>query len=469
MPMHTFPETSPVARLQQMIARDDIAGTVALAGKLQAESALDSETIVWLLGQAREWQAKGFGREQREVCEMTLSLLPEYFEALHLLGFDAQTRGDHAAAESYYARALASKPDYAFARLALAQVRMMRSGFVEGRDLYEARFEAVTEGRGPDWRGLPIARWSGDPVKGKKIYLWAEQGLGDIVMFAGFLPHLLAGKPARLALGMFPKLISLFSRSFPSLAVEPIDDAMHHALGPTVLQALPQIEKFSQMAQVPFPLEPLKASYAYAQQHGLFDVAAPMGDLLVYCMPGYIPARYRSPYLIADPRRFAATRERLSRLGQGRRIGISWHTTNQCEMQRNVPLEAWLPLLALPGCHFVSLQHQVSAQEIEAFCTQHGCKITVDAQVDLIGDAEGLVSLIAAMDEVITIDNSNVHLAGALAIPATLLLPRGYNYRWPMQKDNGTLWYKSVTTLRNPDPDWWSVMQKAAEQLRRKS
>jgi len=459
-------ETAPQGRMREMIAQGDIPSAAALAQALHAASALDGATAEWLLRQARGWHADGFPAEQKAVCEVALHVLPDHFEALHLLGYAAQTRGEHALAESYYARSLARRPDYAYAKLALAQMRMMRSNFSEGRDLYEARFDAVTEASGPDWRGLPIARWRGEPVAGRKIYLWAEQGLGDIVMFAGFLPYLLSGRPGRVALGMFPKLVSLFSRSFPGVAVEPIDDAMHHALAPAMMQALPQIEKLSQYASVPFSLEPLRASYDYARRHGLFDAAAPMGDLLVYAMPGYIPARHPSPYLIPDPGRLAATAKRLGGLGQGRRVGISWHTTNRREAERNVPLEEWLPLLALPGCHFISLQHQVSAAEIADFCARHGCRITVDPDVDMLQDAEGLAALIGAMDEVVTIDNSNAHLAGALGIPTTLLLPAGCNYRWPAQEGGGTLWYSSVTALRQRQPlRWDSVMASAAARL----
>jgi len=390
----------------------------------------------------------------------------ESAEALHLLGVEAQTQGNYALAEDYYAQALAKKPEYAFSKLALAQLRMMRTGFHEGREEYEARFDAITEGSGPDWRGLPIARWRGESLTGKQVYIWAEQGLGDIVMFAGFLPHLIAEQPKRLVLGMFPKLVSLFARSFPGMRVEPIDDAANHALAPTMLESFPGIEKLAQQMTVPFSLEPLRVSYAYAREHGLFDVAVPMGDVLVYCMPQWVPAEHQGAYLIPDAERVKTMRKRLDELGQGRRIGISWHTQNTRELTRNVPLQEWLPLLKVPGCHFVSLQHGVAREEVEKFCTENNCRITIDHGVDCMQDAEGLAALIAAMDQVITIDNSNAHLAGALGVPTTLLLPKGHNYRWPEQEGGGTLWYKSVITLRQRELTRWNdVITQAAAQI----
>ncbi len=452
--------------IESLLSQGEIKAGVAAAEALQASGGVDETLALVLLSHARSLHRMGYFGQQRRLCEIALAAMPDYFEALHLLGFSAQLHGAFAKAEDYYRRALASKPDYAFAGLALSQMRMMRTGFVEGLDTYEARWDAVSEASGPDWRGLPIPRWRGENLKGKHMYLWAEQGLGDILMFASFLPRLLEQAPKRIALGMFPKLIALFSRSFASLQLEPIDDAAQHALAPTMLTSYPQIEKLAQIAAVPFSLAPLKASYDYASRHGLFDFAAPMGDLLVQSMPDYIPARHQGAYLVADPLRVKQTQSRLAALVAGKRIGISWHTNNTREVTRNIALEQWLALLATPGCHFISLQHQMPRQEIEQFCARHNCRITID-ETDISNDADGLAALIASMDEVITIDNSNVHLAGALGIKTTLLLPLGCNFRWPSQPDEGTRWYASVKTLRQQNfGDWQPVIARAAAAIR---
>lgn len=447
--------------LQSLLARGDAGECVALAMREKPDEA----TVLWLLDQARGWHAQGLHDLQREVCELVLARVPDHFEALHLLGYDAQAQGDYARAEALYARAAKARPDFAFARLACAQMRMMQTSFAEGRDEYEARFEAVTEGSGGDWRGLPIARWRGEPLAGKKVYIWAEQGLGDVAMFAGFLPRLLQMNPARVALGMFPKLMTLFARSFPAIDVEPLDDVINHALGPSVLDALPMIEKLAGQGAVPFSIAPLQAASRYAQRHGLFDFALPMGDLMVHMMPDAAPAR-QGPYLAADPARVEAVKARLQKLGAGTRVGISWHTTNVRETTRNAPLEAWLPLLMTPGMHFISLQHHADSQDIARFCAAHGCHITVDTKTDPLADAEGLAALIASMDHVVTIDNANAHLAGALGVPTLLLLARGCNYRWPLLLQDKTLWYAGVSTLRQSElGDWPPVMQEAARRL----
>jgi hypothetical protein len=304
---------------------------------------------------------------------------------------------------------------------------------------------------------LPVPRWRGEPLAGKKLYLWAEQGLGDLMMFAGFLPHLLSQNPARIVLGVYPRLISIMARSFPEITVEPLENAILHALAPAALACFPAQEK--QAAHMGVNVDLLRKAYEYTSAHGLFDYAAPMGDLLVYCMPGYRAANHAG-YILPDAARTCAIKNAAG--GQGRRIGISWFTTNEFETTRSIPLAQWLPLLARKECHFVSLQHGVTGEVLAQFCREHPCTISVP-DFDVLRDTDGLAALIASLDEVVTIDNSIAHMAGAMGVKTTLLLPKGHNFRWP-EKGDGTLWYASVRVVRQKKAgEWETVMEEVAK------
>jgi len=397
---------------------------------------------------------------------------PEKWEELHQEGHNAQLMGDFSQAKFCYERALAQKPDFAFAQLALAQLRMMETCFHEGRDLYEARFAAREGKDGFDWRQLPTPRWRGESLGGKHLYLWVEQGFGDVIMYATFLPHLLAQEPKRITLGMFPKMMSLFARSFPNIAVESLEDVVTNSLSPLILDTFPKLAALVEQTGLQIDIEPMRREYELALARGVFDYAAPMGDLLVYGLPSFVPAKHQGHCLSADPQRVDATRDALQHLGQGRRIGISWYTSNsQSGSVRNIPLEQWLPVLATPGCHFISLQHHVEPQVIERFCAENGCTIITDPAFDSIADTEGLAALTACMDEVITIDNSNAHLAGALGVPTTLLLPKGCDFRWPLlEGDHDTLWYRSVKVERQEQSmEWRPVMERVAAAINYRS
>ena len=393
------------------------------------------------------------------------------WERLHKQGYRHQLLGEWDNARQYYEQALTCKPDYAFSQFALAQLRMMQSCFHEGRELYEARFAAREETDEMDWRGLPTPRWRGESLAGKHLQLWVEQGFGDVIMYASFLPWILAQKPSRITLSMFPKMMTLFARSFPEIAVESLQEIATQALSPTILDTFPQLLKMTEQAGLQIDLEPMRRDYERALARGKPDFAAPMGDLMVYGLPYFVPAQRQSEYLAADPQRVTETKSRLKSLGAGRLVGISWHTINtKSGSVRNVPLTEWVPILSTPGCHFISLQHHVSSLEIERFCAENGCDIVADPKFDVIQDTEGLAALTACMDEVITIDNSNVHLAGALGVPTTLLLPKGCDFRWPMlEGDKDTLWYSSVKVERQEKPmDWQPVIERVATQLRQR-
>lgn len=285
---------------------------------------------------------------------------------------------------------------------------------------------------GPAWQ-LPLRRWHGEPLTGKRIYLWAEQGLGDTAMFASFLPYLLTQNSARVGFGVFPKTVSLFARSFPEIEVESIEDAARIALAPALLAAFPSIDN------VP---EQLKADYAKAAK-GLFDFASPISALMQHFVD-YIPAQHAA-FLKADPK--------LIRKRNEYAVGISWFTTNAAEPWRNIPLAEWNPVLQTPGCKFYSLQHATNAQEIAAF--------PIDPPAfDPLQNAEALAALVASMDEVITIDNAVAHLAGALGVPTTLLLPNAENPRWPKNVPD-TKWYRSVKVLRQEEAgNWQRVIER---------
>jgi hypothetical protein len=69
------------------------------------------------------------------------------------------------------------------------------------------------------------------------------------------------------------------------------------------------------------------------------------------------------------------------------------------------------------------------------------------------------------MDQVITIDNSTAHLAGALGVPCWLLLSFAADWRWLKQRQD-SLWYPSVRIFRQPQPgDWKSVIEEVESVL----
>jgi len=393
-------------------------------------------------------------------------MAPQTIEQLYQSAYHADLLGDFPRAKMLYGRVLAAQPDHPFAQLAVSELQMMESNFKSGREGYEARFLKKREGdNSADWRHIPVPRWRGENLSGKRLYLWTEQGVGDVLMFGGFLPYLLSQNPAHITLGAPDKMISLLARSFPAISVESIEHITDHFMAPL----LKTRDLHKELETVPAESrQTLITAYERALLYQPYDYAAPIGDMMVFGMPGYVPKHHLISHVCADPELKRQMSALLPPPEQKRRIGISWHSGNPYEGSvRSIPLEQWGPILKVADCHFISLQHGISHEEIRAMCDQYGVNIET-LPFEPVQDIERLAAIIACLDQVITIDNSNAHLAGALGVPTTLLLPKGHDFRWPLQEDGGTLWYKSVHTLRqNEALNWKPVVMRAAKSLQK--
>jgi hypothetical protein len=145
-----------------------------------------------------------------------------------------------------------------------------------------------------------------------------------------------------------------------------------------------------------------------------FDVQAPFSDLprhlgvdLAAAPP---PA---APYLRALSEPAAACRARYGALGPGPLVGIAWASGNLGRPERNAPLALWDPILALPGVTFVSLQYGGSAGDIAAVREGLGVAIHIDPAIDQFASLEAFAAQVDAMDLVVSITNTTVHMAGA--------------------------------------------------------
>jgi len=168
-------------------------------------------------------------------------------------------------------------------------------------------------------------------------------------------------------------------------------------------------------------------------------------------------------YLMPDPGRRDMLKSRYG--GDRLRVGIAWHTTApNAGLRRQLALSRLTPLLRHPGARFVSLQYGDHAAEIAALAAQ-GSELLQDPEVDPWSDLDGWAAQIAALDLVITIDNSTAHMAGALGVPCWVMLPHPPEWRWLLARAD-CLWWPSLQLFRQPRPgDWGPVIAELTARL----
>ena len=158
-------------------------------------------------------------------------------------------------------------------------------------------------------------------------------------------------------------------------------------------------------------------------------------------------------------------RERLSQLGRGLKVGISWQggTRKTRRRVRSLPLMRWQPILRTPGVHFINLQYTDSYAELAELYDVAGVKIS-DWQ-ETRDDYEHTAALVSTLDLVISVCTAVIHLSGALDVPVWILAPYSPEWRYGITGEKMP-WYPSARVFRQPSYGTWPpVIDLVSRQL----
>jgi hypothetical protein len=349
--------------------------------------------------------------------DRALALAPAAAEAHNNRGVALAALARYAEALAAYDRALQLDPGFDRARFNRALARLtlgdLRGGFAD----HEARWTGADNQFGRPTFAQP--RWTGaEPLAGRTILLHAEQGLGDAIQFARYVPQV-AARGARVVL------------------------QVHRPLAP-LLSQLP-------VAQVVAFEEPLPAFDLHC---ALMSLPLAFGTTLET-----IPAAV--PYLRAPATHLERWR---GRLGERRvpRVGLAWsgNPAQANDRNRSMPLAALAPLREC-GCELVSLQKDVRAGDRAALAAMGLADFSPELR-----DFADTAALARLMDLVVSVDSSVAHLAGAMARPLVVMLCHNADWRWLTERC-ASPWYPTAKLLRQPAAgDWNAVAGAAARELR---
>lgn len=261
--------------------------------------------------------------------------------------------------------------------------------------------------------------WRGEDLAGRTIFLHAEQGFGDTIQFARFVPRV-----ARLA------------RKVWLLVPSVLESLLAPALPPNC-SILPQ---GSRLPPIDFHCPLL--SVAAALQVTLEDLPGPV------------------PYLSAPSPRVAQWKARIG--SRALNVGIVWagNPRHVNDHNRSLPLNRFRQL-DVEGCRFFTVQPDLRPSDRDALA-QWGRALDLGRE---LGTFEDSAALVQALDLVITVDTSIAHLAGALGKPVWILVPHCPDWRWLLDREDSP-WYPSARLFRQATPgDWDGVIDRVRRQL----
>lgn len=269
-------------------------------------------------------------------------------------------------------------------------------------------------------RPYPFRTWQGQNLAGKRLLVWAEQGVGDQVMHARVLNDLLA-MGANISVECEPRLIPLFQRRFPTID-------FHTQTVPLVAALADETFDFQTS---------MFSAWRWAKDPGGEQDC--MGIDAALCQ------------------RFQKTWQAQDRGERCLNIGLAWSSRAKATGARrslSLSMLAHLPQIARGRVRFHNLQY--GEYDKTALSRQLGAPLWTDADTDPLKNLDRQCAQIAALDLVITIDNATAHLAGALGVPCWVIMTKGSEFRWGTDRETTSL-YKSVRLFRSTDSDSWGA------------
>lgn len=372
-------------------------------------------------------QRLGRHEEALRCYETVMQAAPNKADAWYNAALIHHLRGHGTQAEKYYLGALHADPQHPEAHREYSMLRLVRGDFSES--VWSSfRHRRNCEGFKPTENQCPASLWNGEPLEGKTILAYGEQGLGDEILFASCYPDIIV-RAAQCIIETEPRLEKLFRRSFPSA---------------TVIGRQREAE--------------------IAEHYPAIAYKVPCGDLPLHFRQSLEAFPRRDAYLYADNEAVERWRRVLGGLGAGLKIGISWRggTERTGQAYRSIDLEQWRAVLSIPGIHFVSLQYGECEADL-AYASKLG--LQVHHWPEAIADYDETAALVCALDCVITVTTSLAHLAGALGQTVWILTNTAPRWCY-MAQGTTTPWYPSARISRQTRAgNWDEVMGQVAAAL----
>ena len=347
--------------------------------------------------------------------QQAIKLNPNYAEAYSNLGNALGDLGKFEEAITNYQQALKRNPKYTFFDYNEALIRLTLGEFDVGWKKYEYRFGAT---KVSFMRYQTDKLWDGNYLDGT-LLVWAEQGVGDHILFASMLTDL--RKYAKnIILEIDKRLVNLCKRyyekiNFSNIKVINLEKKLVSNFDKHI--ALGSLGQYLRKTKKSFNTTPKK-------------------------------------YLLSSPAKEKELRNKFF-VNKKFKVGISWKSLNEKRKHRNIDLTQMLPILSNPHCDFINLQFGKFDEDLQQLQSKHGIKIRTIKEIDNYNNIEDLAALINCLDLVINIQNSNADLAAALGQNTWAMVAKNHEWRWSANEKK-SLWYPTTKIFRQEKAGNWN-------------
>ncbi|MGJ3258670.1 MAG: tetratricopeptide repeat protein [Rhodospirillales bacterium] len=331
-------------------------------------------------------------------------------QTLSNLGSSLNELGRFDEAERMFRTTLRRNPESIQARYNLGLLHLLKGEFEPGWEGFELRREVM----GYAAKSFPGAdAWRGEPIAGRSIVLYDEQGLGDTIQFARYALLLKAEGAKKVTIRCGAALADILSTLDDGIDVVTDDAAAVGAEFSESLLSLPR---------------------------------------LCGTTPDTVPSV--SPYLFADDALPESADASLHADGERLRVGLVWagNPKHKSDWKRSLKLSQLLPLLRIPDVAFYSFQAGPPADELADIPENIRPVPVFTVQRPLTEVAAAMTKL----DLIVSVDTALAHLAGALGVPVWTLISYFPDWRWMLGR-NDTPWYPTMRLFRQPEPGNWAA------------
>ncbi|MBL8675658.1 MAG: tetratricopeptide repeat protein [Rhodospirillales bacterium] len=359
--------------------------------------------------------------EALECHRRAIALDPKAIGLLHNYGVALSEAGKAAEAKAVFDRVIASEPDHTDAHWDRGIASLRMGHFTrEAWDDYDWRWKLQELANYKPPTRAPV--WRGEPLEGRTLMVYSEQGFGDTLFALRYLPRL-KGIDGKVVLRCQPDLMRLVGE-------------------------VGGYDELSSAREAPPP----------------HDLAIPIMSLI---------GRYTKsideipppPKLTIPAGAGAKARPRLALAGDRFKVGIVWSgsVTFRGNSKRAVGLERFLTFAGVPGVQLFSLQKGPPYEEYRQQAP-HPLVVDLGSAFDDFADT---AAIIRELDLVLMTDSSVAHLAGSLGAPIWDLV--NYNTYWIYFQDRDDCpWYPSMRLFRQRAAgDWDELFDRVRGELAR--